>query len=266
MIRKRAQILALALLVGMCSTAKAEDARDLVKQAVQTELAADAADHSRWIYLDVDRKPNSNVKQWVAETPGGDLHRVLEDNGQKLTTADQQNRMNSFIQNQSAQAKQRKSGQSDDRQASEMLGMLPHAFIWAKTGTQGNTTILHFKPDPNFRPPTWESRVFAGMEGDMAVDNTEHRIVSLRGRLIHDVRFFGGFLGDLKAGGSFDVERRQTGKGVWQITETHVHILGHALLFKSISEEEDEQKTKFKQLPGNITFPQAEKELLLEAD
>ncbi len=250
----------------VCAAAHAQDPRSLVNQAVQTELAADAADHSRWLYFDVDRKPNSEIEQWVAETRGGDLQRVLENNGQKLTRSEQQSRMENFIRDLGAQARQRKSGQHDDQQASEMLSMLPHAFIWTKTGAQGNTTILHFKPNPGFHPPTWESRVFAAMEGDMAIDNAQHRIVSLKGRLIHDVRFAGGLLGVLKAGGSFDVERRETGKGEWQITETHVHIEGHALLFKNISEDEDEEKSKFKQLASNLSFADAEKELLAQGE
>jgi hypothetical protein len=265
MIRKSAHVLGWALLAA-CVTAKAQDARDLVKQAVQTELAADAADHTHWLYYDVDKKPNSYVRQWVAETRAGDLHRVVQSDGQKFTKAEEQTKMDSFIRSQAAQAKQRKNNQHDDKQASEMLSMLPHAFIWTKTGTQANTTILHFKPDPNFHPPTWDSRVFAAMEGDMVVDNTQHRIVSLKGRLIHDVKFGGGFFGDLKAGGSFDVERRQTGSGEWQITATHVHIEGHALLFKNISEQEDEEKWKFKQLPDSISMQQAEKELLSQSD
>jgi len=100
----------------------------------------------------------------------------------------------------------------------------------------------------------------------MTVDNGQHRIVSLKGRLIHDVKFGGGFFAELKAGGTFDVERREVGKTVWQITETHVHIDGHALLFKSIAEQEDEVKTKFKQLPDDLSLQQAEKELLQETN
>jgi hypothetical protein len=66
----------------------------------------------------------------------------------------------------------------------------------------------------------------------------------------------------MEAGGTFEVERRETGKGEWQITETHVHIQGHALLFKSISEQEDDEKSKFRRLPDNISIADAEKELL----
>ena len=100
------------------------------------------------------------------------------------------------------------------------------------------------------------------MAGDMKVDKTEHRIVSLKGRMIHDVKFWHGALGYLKAGGSFDVERRNTGGGEWQITETHVHIEGRALIFKSISEQEDDVKSRFKQLSGNISLENAESLLM----
>jgi len=92
----------------------------------------------------------------------------------------------------------------------------------------------------------------------MKMDDAQHRIVSLKGKLIHDVHFGGGILGNLRAGGSFDVERREIGKGAWQITETHVHIEGRALLFKSISEQEDDVKSKFKPLPDDMTLQQAE--------
>jgi hypothetical protein len=53
---------------------------------------------------------------------------------------------------------------------------------------------------------------------------------------------------------------------VWQITETHVHIQGHALLFKSISEQEDDVKTKFQPLPDGVSFQEAEKTLLTEGN
>lgn len=260
-----------ALALGLAVPARGQDARQddpkqIVQQAVQTELAADRDDHSRWLYFEVDRKPKNSVTQWVAETPHGDLDRVLEENSQKLSIADQQKKMDGFIRASDEQAKRRKAGQHDDDQATELLKLLPDAFVWTDVGSQGGKTSLHFKPNSKFHPPDREARVFASMEGDMTVDDAQHRIMSLKGRLIRDVKFGGGLFATLKAGGTFDVERRETGKAVWQITETHVHIEGHALLFKSISEQEDDVKTKFKELPDGLSFQQAEKELLAERD
>lgn len=243
-----------------------QDARAFVQKAVQTEIAKDLADHSHWLYLEVDQKPEQPVRQWVAETSNGSLKRILQINGRKLSAAEQLQRINRFLSDPSAQAKQRKSGAHDDREAAEMLKMLPRAFIWTRVGEKGNNVLLNFRPDPNFNPPDLESKVFAAMEGDMAVDKSQMRIASLKGKMIKDVTIFGGLLGRLNAGGTFDVERRETGGGVWQITETHVHINGHALLFKTISEQEDDVKWDFKQLPAGVTMQQAKAELLQAHD
>ena len=260
----RARLIAFAgsLFLTSSLAAVSQSPWDIVNQAVQTELSASRNDHTRWLYYDVDRKPEGTVHQWIAETGGGSIHRVLFEKGQRTSEADQRNAMDRFIGDPSAQARQRKAGQHDDKQSEDMLLLLPDAFHWTIIGTKGDATVLHFTPDDRFEPPTWEARVFAAMEGDMLVSKTGHRIVSLKGRLVHDVKFCGGLCGSLNSGGTFDVERRQTGPPVWQITETHVHIHGHVLLFKNISEEEDEVKTQFRQLPGDISLQQAEAELL----
>lgn len=255
------QVLAACLLVSGMSLL-AQDAKQFVQQAVNNELAKDQADHSHWLYFEVDQKPVNPVKQWVAQTSKGSLKRILALNGHTLSSAEQRSRMNQALTDGSILAKQRKSESHDDKQATEMLQMLPHAFIWTRVGERGDDAILHFKPDPNFNPPDFESKVFAAMEGDMAVDKKQLRIASLKGRLTQDVKIWGGFLGTLNEGGTFDVERRETGDGVWQITETHVHIQGHALIFKTISEQEDDVKSQFKELPANITLQEAKNDLL----
>jgi hypothetical protein len=236
--------------------------KEIVQQAVKTELAANDNDHSRWLYFEVDRKPKNSVIQWVAETPQGDLHRVLKQNDQEFPAGEQRKKMDSFVRDSSAQAQQKKTGQHDDQQATELLKLLPDAFAWTTTGSHDGNTLLHFKPDPKFHAPNREARVFASMEGDMTVNEAQHRIVSLKGRLIRDVKFGGGLFATLKAGGTFDVERREIGKNLWQITGTHVHIEGHALFFKSISEQEDDEKSKFKRLSDSLSFQEAEQELL----
>jgi hypothetical protein len=251
-------------MIGLSASARGQDAKQIVQQAVQTELAADASDHSHWLYYEVDRKPGANVKQWVAETTIGDLKRLIEKNGLIFSKGDQRKNINNYLGDSDAQAKQLKGDRHDDDQASQMLKMLPQAFLWSKAGVQGDSTILHFKPNPQFDPPTWQARVFAAMAGEMAVDNSQHRIVSLKGRMIHDVKFWHGVLGSLQSGGSFDVERRQVGSGEWSITETHVHIQGHALIFKSISEQEDDVKSKFKELPARMSPSGAENMLLAQ--
>ena len=260
----RTGLLAWLIVTVLAPAARAahEDPRQIVRQTVETELAASRNDHSRWLYYDFDRKPGDTVRQWVAETGDGDLHRVLAQKGRMIAPAAQREEMEQFIGDSAAQARQRKSGEHDDTQSEDMLRLLPDAFTWSIASEQGGTIRLHFAPDPRFKPPSWDARVFAAMEGDLTVDAAGHRIASLRGRLVRGVRFCGGLCGSLSAGGTFDVERRQIGPSIWQIVETHVHIHGTALLFKNISQDEDDQKTDFRRLPGDISLSQAEAELL----
>lgn len=144
---------------GQPQQSQSDPAKELVWQAVRAEIAANAADHGRWLYFESDRKPGDGTVQWVAQTNTGELDRVLKKDDQPIPLSEQRSRMDAFVRDTSAQAKQRRNGQHDDREASEMLNTLPNAFIWTKTAERDGTTILHFKPDPEFRPPTWESRV-----------------------------------------------------------------------------------------------------------
>ena len=242
--------------------ATAQSPRDFVRQAVQTELVASENDHSHWLYFESDRRPAKAVKQWVAEARLVSLERVVERNGQQLSESQQKQEMNAFISDPHAQSKKSKSGQHDDDQAAELRKILPDAFIWTRAGEHNTSIWFHFKPDPAFHPPDLEARVFAAMEGDMAIDRVQYRIASLKGRLIRDVKIGFGLLGELQAGGTFDVERRELAPKVWQIIETHVHINGHALIFKSISENEDDVKSNFKPIPDTTSLQQAQNELL----
>jgi hypothetical protein len=249
-------------LILPAAVAVAQSPRDFVRQAVQTELIASGNDHSHWLYFEWDRQPDKTVKQWVAQAHSVSLERVVERNGQPLPEYQQRQEMSSFINDPGAQSKKRKSGQHDDEQAAELLKLLPDAFIWNIEAEKGSEMLLHFKPDPQFHPPDLEARVFAAMEGDMVVDRQQHRIATLKGRLIRDVKIGFGLLGELKAGGTFDVERRELTPTVWEIVETHVHIQGHALIFKTISENEDDVKSHFKQIDQGTSLQQASQELL----
>ncbi len=257
-------LLATSLLLFAQRPLLAQSPHDLVAQAVQTELIASQNDHSHWLYFESDAQPAKAVKQWVAEAASISLSRVVERNGQTLSDLEQRKEITDFINDSHAQAKQRKSGQQDDEQATELLKMLPDAFIWTSEGQKGDALLMHFKPNPGFRPPDIEGRVFAAMEGDMAIDREQHRIVSLKGHLIHDVKIGYGLLGELESGGTFDVERRELRPKIWQITETHVHIQGHALIFKTISEEEDDVKAHFEQIADSTSVQQAQNQLFHE--
>jgi len=235
-------------------------AQAIVREASQTELAASKADHSRWQYKDVDRTPTGETVSIVVETDHGSVKKTIVRNGHALSSDDlhaEDERINSFVNDPSQQARQRKDSEQDDKRAASMLRLLPDAFLWSIKKDNGDTVTLGYVPNPDFEPPDMESRVFAAMAGEIVVDKDQKRIQTIKGRLIHDVKFGWGLLGWMNAGGVFNVERRQLAPKVWQITETHVHIDGKALLFKSIGEQEDEVKSDFKSVAGGTTLQQA---------
>lgn len=252
-----------SLLLPVCSWSQQRQdprAQSIVRTAAQTELAADKADHSRWQYKDADRKPDGESTYIVVETDHGSVKKKIQQDGRALTPDElrvEDQKIRSFINDPKQQAKQRKDGEQDDRRAENMLRLLPEAFLWSVKSDNGETVTLAFQPNPQFSPPDMESRVFAAMAGVIVVDKKQNRMQTIKGRLIHDVKFGWGLLGRMDEGGTFNVERREISPGIWLITESHVHINGRALLFKTIGEQDDEVKSEFRRTPPATTLEQA---------
>lgn len=249
----------------LCARAQEKSAQALVQSIVTNELAADANDHSRWMYLDKNNASGENMVKLVVETSGGNVSKTIEIDGHPLTHQQQEaneQKMQRFVTDPALRQKQKHDQEKDDNQAAALTKMLPDAFLWRIVSVQGDDTTLAFRPNPKFNPPTRAARVFAAMQGTMVVNTKQKRIQSLKGTLINNVEFgWFGILGKLYKGGTFYVQRQDVGGGVWEITSTHIHINGHALIFKTISENQDEEKSHFKRAPESITPGQAEKML-----
>lgn len=253
----------LAMLAAAVGTAvpslQAQMPREIVAQAVQAELAANKADQSHWRYLQEEKLPIPTLAV-VVETAHGALKRKIEENGHPLppeSAAAEEKRVEAFLHDPAQQQKQRKNAEHDDQSAAKLLELLPRAFTWRLVSQTPELTTLAFSPDPAFTPPDMESRVMSAMAGELVVDRAQHRIRTMHGALSQDVNIGYGLLGKLRQGGTFNVERREIAPGLWQITETHVHIDGRALLFKTIGQQEDEVNSRFTPVPPGITLDQA---------
>lgn len=249
-------------LVGVCMSGigvlRAQDPNPILRQAVDTELRENREDQSRWRFCD-DQREKGTVSI-VVQTGAGSVKRLIERGGKPISAAEAaqvDTDLREFIHDPAKLAKQRKDGEADDKSAAELLAMMPEAFTWRLVRATAEEYVLAFEPNPAFHPPSMESRVMGQMGGEMVIDKRQHRIVTLRGHLTEDVTIGFGLLGRLKQGGTFQVERREVKPGFWQITETHVHIDGRALLFKTIGQQQDEVQTEFEQVPKGTTLEQA---------
>lgn len=255
-------VLLFLLFTGFCGKSAAEklSAQDLVKQVVYNELQANQNDHTHWMYRDSDTVPAKSTVKLVVETPDGTVSKLILLNGHPLTAQQQAQddaRMQSVLTDPSVVAKQRKNSAHDDQQSISLMKMLPNAFLWTYAGESNGEITLDFKPNPAFQPPTFASRVFAAMAGQAVVDAAQKRVKVLSGTLIQTVEFGWGIFGKMDKGGKFRIVRSQVAPGIWEITETHVHIQGHMLIFKSIDEQEDELTSDYKKAPSSISLSEA---------
>jgi hypothetical protein len=257
MTKGKVRLLWVCLLGFSFCMAQAQSAQQIIQRAVDNERAADQNDHSNWMYLEESDKPKEHILQWVAGTQHGNVERVLEKGDQQLPETRQRELIDKYLHDTHAQNKQLAEANHDNKQIDDLMKLLPMAFVWTQTGATATTTSLHFDPAPGFHPPTREARVFSAMTGDLVVDNQQQRICKIKGHLIHDVTFGGGLLGRLKERSSFSLEQQQVGPSVWELTQIHVHLEGNALLFKSVSLEQDDKRSRFQAEPGDITLEQA---------
>ncbi|HEV2646761.1 MAG TPA: hypothetical protein VGU46_10385 [Acidobacteriaceae bacterium] len=240
----------------LAQAAHAQDAKQIVQQAVNDQLAADRSDTSHWRYVVTE---SDHSKFVVVETENGAMRRHIDVAGQPASPqvlaqddADNQH----FIHDSSLRAKQRQNSAHDDKSSIELLNLMPEAFLWTVESQTPELTTLSYKPNPNFNPPDMESRVMGNMSGTLVVTNPRHRIKTFKGRLVSDVTIGFGLLARIKAGSTFDIERSEVAPGYWQITQTHVHIGGHALFFKTIGTQEDSVKSDFTAVPHGTTLEQ----------
>lgn len=270
-------LLALALTVPPCaayagsqpqSRSESDSAEQIVRKVVGNELWYADHDHTRWMYQDAYRSPTKDLVKLVIQTPKGNLSETIEDHGHVPSPSVHQAdlaKMKRTVNDPSFRAQQRQNEKHDDDQARSLLQMLPNAFVWKIDSRENGTIKLSYHPNPEFSPPSMSAKVLAAMAGTMTVDESQMRLKDLYGRITQTVDFAWGLLGHINAGGTFQVLRTQIAPHEWQITETHVHISGHALFFKDIGDQEDEVTSDYHPVPDDVDLEKAQ-QMLLDGD
>lgn len=257
MLRQNFNLLSLSALILWCVSTHAQEPQQMIQRIVDAEYAAYQKDHSDWIYLQETRQSKHDSVQWVAHTDRGEVRRLLRLDDKLVSNAEQQELIKQFLENSAVRKKQLAEIRHDQEQVFDLLRLLPVAFVWTQTGASEATISFHFEPAPHFHPPTHEAKVLGAMTGDLIADVRQHRVVSVRGHLAHDLTFGDGIFGRLQQGSSFSLEQEQVSPTLWQLKSIHVHFQGSALLFKSIALEEDDDRSQFELQHSEMTLEQA---------
>jgi hypothetical protein len=242
------------------ATEPAQTPQQLIKDVVYNELV-DHRQHGFFEYVDAKRLGQQTIVKAEVETRTGRISRMLSTDGKPLTAdeeAEESRRLETLLRDPSQQQKLLRDYQGDEDRIARIVALLPNGFLYKYDGIEGDDIRLRYEPNPDFKPPTYEARVFHGMAGTIWVNAREKRLSRLEGRLVSNVDFGYGLLGRLDKGGTFNMERVKVAGGGWKTSVLDVHITGHVILLKSIGKDQEEVRSQFRQVPSDISLEQAE--------
>ena len=239
-------------------------AGELLRRVVNTELKAQANDHSHWMYQVKAGVSGKEEEKVVVQTREGYLDRLRLVNGQPITPEQEKQedqRIARLVKNPAERKKQQRAQEQDAQKTERLFKMLPDAVTASYGERSGDLVEILFKPNPHFHPPSHEAAVFHAMTGRIWINTRENRLVEIEGHLTTGVKFGGGLLGHLDKGGEFHVKQSEVAPGLWEITLLHVNMHGKALFFKTIAVQENEIRTNFQRVPDNLTLSEAAEQL-----
>lgn len=244
----------------LVSQPPSQPAQDLVKDVAYNELQ-DRVQESFWEYRIDKRVDRHTLTEERVETRYGRLTRLIAKDGLPLSKAEQQQedaRLQSLLHNPGELQKAKEQFEKDDRRLKRLYAILPTAFLCDYDGEDGGNIRLRFRPNPAFKAPTYEARIFHALGGQIWIDPRQKRLVAIKSELIERVTFAYGLLGYVNKGGSFAIHRRQVSPAHWRTDLIDLQASGRLLLFKNVSREQHEARSRFEAVPGNTTLEQAE--------
>jgi hypothetical protein len=231
----------------------------LVREVVYNELH-DHSTHGYWRYSIEKRIQHETRLEQQIETAAGPVTRLMRTNGLPIDLEKQhaeQARLDNLLTSPGDQARLRKEYDDNEKRIGRILALLPDAFLYDYVDEQNGCHHLRFHPNPNYPARSIESRIFHAMSGEMWIDSRYKHLVRLDGQVQTNVDFGFGILGRLYKGGWFRLQRTQVSPTDWKTERLEVHMIGRALLFKTIARETSESRGGFAPVPAGITLAQA---------
>lgn len=243
-------------------------ADQLARMIIANESSLEASDQTHWMFKLQKEESGKEKTEEVVETSAGDLSRLISVNGRTLTAeeqAEEEHRLEDLVRNPHKLRELQKEKAEDSNRGQRLLKIVPDAFRFSYGERRGDLVQLNFAPNPEFRPPSREARVFHAMHGEMWMETKQERLQEISGRLIRDVKFGGGLLGHLDQGGQFYVRQAEVEPGYWELTAMNVNMKGKVLFFKTIGVQQRESRSAFQRVGDDLTPAQAVRILLGQA-
>ena len=234
-------------------------ANEFARRIIDNEFQAEKNDHSHWMLRLETRKSGKTEVREVVETNDGDLDWLISVNGKPLPEeqrSERQRGLQRLISNPAELKKSQREKDEDQARSQRLLKSLPNALVFEYGEQREDLVELKFKPNPHFRPPSHEAAVVHAMEGVLWVNGRQQRLAEISGHLTHPVKFGGGLLGHLDAGGHFYVKQEEVQPGYWELAVLDVDMKGKALFFKTIGVQEEMKRGVFRRVRDDLTAAQ----------
>lgn len=238
----------------------AADPNAFAREVLANEIQAQKDDQSLWSYRLTEGSGAKTKVYFVCQVRYGEIRRLAAVNGEPLPPSQEKTeaaRIRKLASDPEQVRENAKKEHDDTVQGRNLLAMFPKAFLFEDDGEENGLVRLKFTPNPAFHPTSRASEAFHHMEGTMLLDARAKRLAEIHGVLTSEVKFWGGLLGHLDPGGTFEVVQRDVGGGFWEMVSLHVNMNGKALFFKTIAVRQHEDYTDFERMPENITLQQA---------
>ena len=240
---------------------------ELVRQAVNNEVASDTGAGSHFMFRDTRTTARESQIKLVVETREATAGMLIAQDGHPLTPQQQraeEARLENYIRHPDELTKKRKQEKEDGDRTLRILKALPDAFLYEPTGTVpassdmgrlGHELVrLKFRPNPSYQPPSHVEQVLTAMKGNLLIDEQEKRIALMDGTLEKEVGFGWGILGHLDPGGHFVVQQADVANGRWEVTRMELAFTGKILLVKKLNLHSSDVFSDFHIVPSTLTF------------
>ena len=253
-----------SILVCLPATAASSQAQEmpLVSAMASNEVAAHQhPDH--FVFISEERSTRTGGHLWkekVVETDDGLLRRLLAVDGVPLSgepAAAEDRRIAGLVAHPDDFRKENQNRKDDEKHATDLLEMLPRAFLLKADGESNGCTRIAFRPNPAYQPASYEERVVHAMEGTVTLRQPVNRLCTLDAHIAQPVEFGFGLLGRVNQGGEFTLLRTPTDNAHWKTVHATVHVNGRVLMLKSLARDQEMTRSDFHLIGPHVTIAEA---------
>jgi hypothetical protein len=236
------------------------------------ELITDACYNARHQFEDkslwssrIQRRTGGHVYlEKEIETVDGPIHRLISVDGHDPLPSEQKqddDRLHDLAQSPKARLTFKRDHEAEQRKIADLLRVIPEAFLFEDQGHQGGLEKVAFRPNPGYKPKTYEERALHAMSGIFLVDLEEKQLAQLAATLIQQVDFGYGAVGRLNQGGTIKIIRVRVSPGIWKTSSSRLDINGRIVFFRTINKQQDEIHSDFESEASDMSLARALQQL-----